>query len=769
MTVNRVTYFVFAAAVLLGVATTVQAPRAASTSPAAADVYGNTDPSRFGRWDTVIPRADGAAVGKILGMQTVHAVLLPSGKVLFASGSSWRNRAPVQAYPRDRNPQAGTGLFDRAQDPFQNAKLASYYRMVNNVAIYDPEANTFYRIPHPVPVPDPHHADHFAPDDLFCTGHQQLPDGNVLFIGGTQYYAPYRTGNNSTFIFDWKKELTINWPSVDWRRIPAPANDPWTFAGFMQRGRWYASAVPLLDGRLAIFGGFVGFDEGYPPMYTFEMNSTVDFFDPARFDPLHPQAAWRNVDVKSLPNSPYTTLINPGFRPTPNVACDARCVRDNQYDEFKLYPENYLLPDGRIFLTREGDWVSARTCDAAFMRRTRRTYWARIGGTRDQPTVQFAPGPDRPDEVSSYGTSLFDPNSGMISIIGGQPTSAGTFLPPNSVSSAELASNCVSPPSLPPVTHFAGGRGSRKIETLHLNTAQPGGGSWTLDPNFLGTSENDDRTMHYAIVLPTRQILIINGGNYDFYGPVHAPLLLTPTFQGTVFTGYRKERMSEGVEPRLYHNNAVLLPDGRILVSGGNTTRALLRDDVPPPTPDPTRTGQPLPNLGEVDLDRYFFADGPQGKGQPGELTTPSEDWVAEMFSPPYLFIDPGRRAAIDALAPVNASYPYRSVIGGKTFYLMRSGVTYDVSLTGLPTACSSAGASLVLIKLPSATHGWQPGQQFVSLPFHVTAANRIRFTAPIAQRANIPPAFYMMFYVDCRGKPSVAQMVRFDDTAPHV
>jgi hypothetical protein len=758
-------------------ATYAQAPQTAAPDPrsSAGSVYGNTDPRLYGRWDTVYPRIGGAAIGKVLGMQTVHTVVLPSGKVLFASGSSWRNHAPVKAFPEVRNPTPAPGMFDRAKDPFANSKLQSYYEIVNNVAIYDPEANTFYRIPHPVPVRDPYSANHFVPDDLFCTGHLHLHDGNVLFVGGTQYYAPFRTGNNSTFIFDWKKELRIPWARVDWRKIPAAKDDPWVFSGFMQRGRWYASLVPLLDGRMAVFGGFVGFDRGYPSMYTFEMNSSVEFFDPSKFSRANPAAAWKSVDVKSSPNSPYATLINPNFKTTPGVSCDQRCIDGNRHDAFKLYPENYLMPDGRIFLTREGDWVSPRTCDAAFMRRTRNTYWVTLGGTPAAPAVSFARGPDRPEEITSYGTSFFDPNSGMISILGGQPTSAGTFLPANSVSTERIANDCRRPPSEPPITQFAGGRGSRKIETLRVSAAEPGGGSWTLDPNFLGDTPQDDRTMHYAITLPTRQVLIINGGNYDFYGPVRYPIMLTPVFQDKVFKGYDKVHMSEAVEPRLYHNTAVLLPDGRILVSGGNTTRAMFHGTTPgKPADDRKRAaGQPLPDLNQVDLDRYFFADGPQGKGEKGALTTPSEDWVAEIFSPPYLFIDPNRRAAITSVEPVDAAasaYTYKTEIGGKTMFLLHSGGDYRVRLDGLPAPCSNGDGSLVLIKLPSATHGWQNGQHFVDLAFRVGSdRNQIQFTAPDARRANIPPGFYMMFYVDCKGKPSVARMVRFDDGAKEI
>jgi hypothetical protein len=183
---------------------------------------------------------------------------------------------------------------------------------------------------------------------------------------------------------------------------------------------------------------------------------------------------------------------HPTFKPTPEYQdkCDERCMHDNRYDAFKLYPEIYLMPDGRLYFTREGDWVSLRTCDTAFMRKTKHTYWATLDGTPDAPTVSFQRGPDRPEDVTSYGTSLFDPNTGKIEIFGGQPTSPGTFYPLNAKHP----------------THFAGGRGSRKMEAFHLSASEPGGGHWTLEPNFLGEHPQDDRTMHYAIALPTRQI-----------------------------------------------------------------------------------------------------------------------------------------------------------------------------------------------------------------------------------------------------------------------
>ena len=43
-------------------------------------------------------------------------------------------------------------------------------------------------------------------------------------------------------------------------------------------------------------------------------------------------------------------MINPDFKPTPGYekVCPAQCMYDNQRDAFKLYPENYVMPDGRL-------------------------------------------------------------------------------------------------------------------------------------------------------------------------------------------------------------------------------------------------------------------------------------------------------------------------------------------------------------------------------------------------------------------------------------
>jgi hypothetical protein len=730
------------------------------------------DSLRYGRWESVIPEAGGGATGKSLGMQTVHSIMLPSGKILLCSGSSWRNKGPIETYPQFPDPTPGQGCFNRYEDPFNNNKISEYYQLVNNSAIYNPEDNSFYRIPSPYPADDEEEENHFVPNDFFCAGHIPLPDGNPMFIGGTQYYYPYRTGTRTSYIFDWRKELNVTWRKTDWRSDTATANKIWTSAGLMKRGRWYPTAVPLLDGRFAIFSGFVGFQKGFPDMYQFEINHYIEFFDPKKFDKKQPSLAWKSIDIKETKGSPFATKLQfpqkipnicyempyfaklgidatvPNFEAPCN--CPERCIEDNKYDAFKLYPHNYLLARNKIFLTREGDWVSLRTPNTEFMRRTFSTYWMEMGGTPDEPKVSFKAGPNRLDTITSYGTSFLDPNTGMVTILGGQPTSAGTFLPLGSVKP----------------NHFTGGVGSRKIEQFHLNK-ESGEGYWTQDNDFMGTEPGDNRTMQYAIILPTRQILVINGGNYDFYGGVLYPILLTPKFdaQGK-FLKYDKQRMATAVEPRLYHNSAMLLGDGRVWVSGGNSARATVRTE-PNMVMDSSVNRQPLPNPDLVDLDVFFFTDGQIAKQEKGSETTPTENWTAEFFYPPYMFIDGKRKLEISKLnVKEEKGVTFSEIVGNKTLYLLHSKHDYEVVLDGLPTDPFTKEQSLVLLKMPSVSHGGQWGQHFIKLKIESSNGKSVFFRTPDAQEELIAPGFYLMYYVDKKGKPSKAQMVRFDDQA---
>jgi hypothetical protein len=149
---------------------------------------------------------------------------------------------------------------------------------------------------------------------------------------------------------------------------------------------------------------------------------------------------------------------------------------------------------------------------------------------------------------------------------------------------------------------------------------------------------------------------------------------------------------------RQYHSTALLLPDGRVLSSGGGI-------------------------CGTCDSVHYLAKN-------------------AEVFSPPYLFKkdgtgEPARRPEITS-APDKVTYHTRFAIS-------------------TPNAASIG--KVALLRLGAVTHSVNMEQRYVPLSF-TAGATTINATAPA--NANVaPPGVYMLFVIGADGVPSVARMVR--------
>ncbi len=145
---------------------------------------------------------------------------------------------------------------------------------------------------------------------------------------------------------------------------------------------------------------------------------------------------------------------------------------------------------------------------------------------------------------------------------------------------------------------------------------------------------------------------------------------------------------------RLYHGTALLLPDARVLLAGG---------------------------------------------GAPGPMINTN----GEVYTPSYLYNASGQLAA----RPTITSAPT----------VLEPGQVFNLQM-------AAAGVSRVtLVRFGSVSHSWNSDQRLLDLPFTLGSAPT-QVTARLPSRAtDTPPGFYMVFAFDANGVPSVAKVLRMN------
>jgi hypothetical protein len=191
------------------------------------------------------------------------------------------------------------------------------------------------------------------------------------------------------------------------------------------------------------------------------------------------------------------------------------------------------------------------------------------------------------------------------------------------------------------------------------------------------------------------------------------------------------------------HNNLTILPDGKVLVTGGtsacgftNESGAVFAAELWDPA-----TGQ-WTTLASAAVVRVYHSttallpDGrvvSTGSGDGGGAT---QQLTREMYSPPYLF--QGTRPTYDLVSTA-----------------MHYGQPFTIST---PDAASIA--KVTIIRLPSTTHAFDMSQRLNTLAFQAGADGQsLTIQAPAAGRI-APPGPYMLFILNGAGVPSVAQTI---------
>jgi hypothetical protein len=450
----------------------------------------------------------------------------------------------------------------------------------------------------------------------------------------------------------------------------------------------------LADGKVVIFSGLKWAGPN-------QINPTIEIYDPKTGNLSY-------FDPTTIKNSPFNTKVENG----------------DVYDSIDLYPRVFPLADGRLLIT--GD--EAGIAGVLVPHSSKKSYLMSIKEDKTgKLSISFEVGPDRAETSKAYGTALQVPNSEDILLLGG-------IIGTNSIAFGRGGNT-------------SGFPGAKVVASLQhwVSPANSGekNGKWEIFPDFLKTP----RANLQAVILPTKEILVVNGGEYPEYLPVYEPLLMTP--DATAAAGYKTQSLERAKLPRLYHNGAVLLPDARVLVLGGNANRAAREKDGTVHVNvigDQTsffkfaklhdQSGKPE----EFDLNTFYQDPQHYFVENDKEPFVPAEIWQGEIFSPPYLFKSGPRPEIVKATEELNY------------------GQSGSISVKN-----ATEKGSLVLVKLGSVTHSFDFGQRLADLAVEkVTLGDESAIDFKVSISPNLyPPGYYMMFYLNDVGKPSHAKMVK--------
>lgn len=206
--------------------------------------------------------------------------------------------------------------------------------------------------------------------------------------------------------------------------------------------------------------------------------------------------------------------------------------------------------------------------------------------------------------------------------------------------------------------------------------------AWAWGPNMIAP-----RIEVNATLLPNGKVLVSGGSSQD--EDAATAVLAAELYDPGTNTFAPAGKMAY---PRLYHSNTILLPDATVLALGGNPIRGAYEGHM-------------------------------------------------EIYSPPYLFTSAGTPAT----RPVMSSVPAK--------------ITYGATFT-VNTSALSNSASVVMMRAGAVTHSFNMDQRLVGLSF-TPGSGAITITAP-ANAKLAPPGWYLLFIVDS-GVPSVGSFVQIE------
>ncbi|MEV0935062.1 kelch motif-containing protein [Streptomyces phaeochromogenes] len=457
-------------------------------------------------------------------LNTIHAALLHTGKILLIAGSG------------------------NNQDNFDAKKF--------DTRVWDPVKKTIKKVP--------------TPADLFCTGHTQLPNGNLLIAGGTKRYEKLKGDITKAGGL-----MVVHNENPD-KPITLPAGTRFTGK---EGGKTFVSKDPVVVERAKkVFdpdtGKFLRNEPGLGRIYVEAQKSgkkyetgTQDNYRVQGLSGAEARNTYGIAEKLALDKKDFQGIKDAyEFDPVAE-----KYIKVDPMNEARWYPTLTTLSDGKILslsgLDEIGQLVPGK--NEVYDPKTKK--WTYTKGVRQFPTypaislmqngklfysgANAGYGPDdvgRDPGVWDLKTNKFNKLKGM-----------------SDPKLLETAGTVLLPPAQDEKYMVIGGGGvgeseqsSKKTRIIDLLAD---------DPKFVDGPELEKGTRYpqYSI-LPNDDVLV-SGGSEDYRGRGASNIL-----QARMYDSKSNDfkRVADPLVGRNYHSGSILLPDGRVMFFGSDSLYA---------------------------------------------------------------------------------------------------------------------------------------------------------------------------------------------------
>ncbi|MEU2726425.1 kelch motif-containing protein [Streptomyces griseoviridis] len=451
---------------------------------------------------------------------TIHAALLRTGKVLMIAGSG------------------------NNQENFDAKKF--------DTRIWDPVKGTIKKVP--------------TPADLFCTGHTQLADGNLLIAGGTKRYEKLKGDVTKAGGL-----MVVHNENPD-KPITLPAGTKFTGK---ENGRTFVSKDPVLVPRAKkVFdpatGAFLRNDPGLGRIYV-EAQKRGTKYETGTQDNYRVQglsgAEARNtygIAQKLALDKKDFQGIRDAYEFDPVAE---KYIKVDPMNEARWYPTLTTLSDGKVLsvsgLDDIGQLVPGK--NEVFDPKTKK--WTYTDTVRQFPTYPalflmengkiFYSGSNAgygPDNVGR-DPGIWDVDSNKFEKLSGlsdadRLETSGTVLLPPAQNQTYMVIG-------------GGGVGESALSSAKTRLIDMKDG----DPTFVDGPTLEKGTRYpQSSVLPDDTVLV-SGGSQDYRGRGDSNILQARLYHPDTNTF---DRVADPLVGRNYHSGSILLPDGRVMFFGSD-------------------------------------------------------------------------------------------------------------------------------------------------------------------------------------------------------